>query len=209
MKKPLLYLVRHGSTTDSAKNIFRGQRNASLDKKGFSDAHSLKDFFKKKEWHRIFCSPLARAIQTATIICDDQADYQPEVTPGLESWNIGVMTGKFKTPENKKKMKHFVENPDEAPKDGESRHEFEQRVWPLLAEGIELGWKQNLPCIIVAHSSIVHSLNHLMQGESHEDLAVKPGGVMEVYLEDGEIFHGPVVKASKEDGGELDPTNAS
>jgi broad specificity phosphatase PhoE len=209
MKKPLLYLVRHGSTTDSNKNIFRGQRDAALDKKGFSDAHALKDFFKKKEWHRIFCSPMTRAIQTATIICDDQADYQPETTPGLEPWNIGVMTGAFKTPKNKEKMEHFITNPEDAPKNGESLREFEHRVWPLLASGVELGWKQGKPCIAVVHSSLIHSFNHLMQGVNHEDKAVKPGGVVEVFMEDGEIFHEPVFKAATDEDSSLDPKNAS
>ncbi len=209
MKKQLLYLVRHGSTTDSAKNIFRGQRDSALDKKGFSDAHSLKEFFKDKEWHRIFCSPMTRAIQTATIICDDQSDYQPETTPGLEPWDIGIMTGTYKTEKNKEKMEHFISSPDEAPKDGESRHDFEYRVWPFLAAGIELGWKQGVPCIIVVHSSIIHALNHLMEGEEHEDIAVKPGGVVEVYAEDGEIFHKPILKAALQDDGSLDPKNAS
>jgi broad specificity phosphatase PhoE len=208
VKRPLLYLVRHGSTTDSAKNIFRGQRNAALDKKGYSDAHELKAFFETKKWHRIFCSPLARAVQTATIICDDQNDYQPEPTEGLESWNIGDMTGKTKTPENIKKMKHFIDNPDDAPKDGESRHEFEKRVWPFLAAGIELGWKQGVPCVIVVHSSIIHSANHLMQGENHEDVCVEPGGVVEFYFEDGEISHKPIFKACTDDSSS-DPKNAS
>lgn len=208
MKKPLLYLVRHGSTTDSSKNIFRGQHNAALDKKGFLDAHALKDFFKDKEWHRIFCSPLMRAIQTATIICDDQEDYQPEAVEGLKSWDIGAMTGQIKTPENKKKMQYFIENPDDAPKDGESRHEFERRVWPLLAAGIELGWQQDVPCIEVVHSSLIHSLNHLMEGENHEDISVDPGGVVEVYFEDGEIKHRPVLKTGADDSS-MDPKNAS
>src|SRR5271168_3580690 len=196
MKKPLLYLVRHGATVDSAKNIFRGQHDAALNKKGFSDAHILKEFFKTVEWHRIFCSPLTRAIQTATIICDDQSDYQPETTPGLESWDIGAMTGAVKTPKNKEKMEYFITNPDKAPEGGESRHEFEHRVWPLIAAGIELGWKQGTPCIEVVHSSLIHALNHLMQGEKHEDIAVKPGGVVEIFMEDGEIFHQPIFKVA-------------
>jgi len=209
MKKILLYAVRHGSTTDSGKNIFRGQRDSALDKKGFSDAHALKDFFKDKEWHRIFCSPMTRAIQTATIICDDQEDYQPETTPGLEPWAIGdELTGAFKTPKNKKKLTHLVSHPDEVPEGGECRHEFEYRVWPLLAAGIELGWKQGKPCIEIVHSSVLHALNHLMEGEDHENIAVEPGGVVEVYLEDGEIYHHPVLKTSKDDS-TLDSRNAS
>ena len=200
MKKPLLWVVRHGSTTDSGKNIFRGQRDSALDKKGFLDAHSLKDFFSDKEWHRIFCSPMTRSIQTATIICDDQEDYQPETTDGLEPWNIGFLTGLPKNPDNKKKMAFYQDNPSEIPEDGESRNQFEGRIWPLLADAIQLGWEQGVPCIVVAHSSVIHSLNHLLIGEN-EDLhqAVEPGGVIEVYFEDGEIKHRPILKASQKD----------
>jgi broad specificity phosphatase PhoE len=208
LKRPLCYLVRHGSTNDSAKNIFRGQRNSALDKKGFLDAHSLKEFFHKKEWHRIFCSPMMRAIQTATIICDDQEDYQPEALDGLEPWDVGFLTGLPKNEENKKKMDGFVAHPDSTPKDGESLADFQHRVWPIIASAIELGWKQDVPCIMVVHSSIIHSFNHLMEGIDHDDKAVEPGGVMEVYFEDGEIKHAPILKETEDDSA-LDPKNAS
>ncbi len=151
---------------------------------------------------------MMRAIQTATVICDDQADYQPEKTDGLEPWDIGIMTGKIKTPENKKKMEYFIEHTDEAPKDGESRNEFEHRVWPIMAAGIELGWSQDVPCIIVVHSSLIHAFSHLMEGNSHKDGAVEPGGVVEVYFEDGEIKHRPILKAGTDDSS-MDPKNAS
>jgi broad specificity phosphatase PhoE len=199
MKKTLMYLVRHGSTTDSGKNIFRGQRDSALDKKGFLDAHTLKEFFERREWNRIFCSPMTRAIQTATIICDDQSDYQPETTDGLEPWNIGFITGLPKNEENTQLIDYFEKHKDEAPEGGESLAQFEGRVHPLLAEGISLGWEQDVPCIIVAHSSIVHSLNHLLVGEDHTELAVKPGGVVEIYLENNEIFHRPIFKTGHDD----------
>lgn len=199
MKKPLLYLVRHGSTIDSKLKIFRGNRDSALDKKGFLDAHTLKEFMERKEWHRIFCSTLTRAIQTATIICDDQADHQPETIDGLEPWHIGFLTGLPKNDENKTKMAFYIENLDKVPEGGESRRQFEARVWPVLAELIQIGWEQGLPCIAVAHSSIVHSLNHLLEGENHKDVAVKPGGVVEVYFEDGEIRHRAIFKAGTDD----------
>ena len=199
MKKPLLYLARHGTTTDSKYKIFRGQRDSALDKDGFRDAHTLREFFEKKEWHRIFCSTLTRTIQTATIICNDQGDYQPETTDHLEPWNIGFLTGLPKNAENKKKMDYYVENPEETPKDGESRHEFEHRVWPLIAEGIQLGWEQGTPCVLVTHSSLIHALNHLLEGEGHKDVAVKPGGVVEVYFENGEIKHRAIFRPGVDD----------
>lgn len=200
MKKPLMYAVRHGSTTDSAKNIFRGQRDSALDKEGFLDAHKLKEFFEDKEWDGIFCSDMVRAIQTATIICDDQSEYQPQATSALEPWNIGEeLTGADKNAKNKKLMGFYIDNPHETPKGGESRYDFEHRVWPALAEGIELGWSNDVPCIVVIHSSVVHSLNHLLIGENHEDVSVEPGGVVEVYFEDGEIKHRAIFKQREDD----------
>lgn len=199
MKKPLLYLVRHGSTTDSKLNIFRGNRDSALDKKGFLDAHTLREFFEHKEWDRIFCSALTRSIQTATIICDDQSDYQPETIDGLEPWHIGFLTGLPKDDKNKAKMAFYVEHPEKTPEGGESRREFESRVWPLMAEATQVGWEQGIPCIMVAHSSLIHALNHLLEGESHKDVAVKPGGVVEVYLENGEIKHRAIFKAGTDD----------
>ena len=199
MKRPLLYLVRHGSTTDTKLNIFRGNRDSALDKKGFLDAHALREFFEKKEWDRIFCSPMTRAIQTATVICDDQSEYQPETTDGLEPWRIGFLTGLPRNEENGAKMKHFVDHPEIAPDGGESLRDFEHRIWPLLAQGIQLGFDNDKPPIIVAHSSVVHTLNHLLEGENHRDVAVKPGGAVEVYLEDGEISHRPIFRAGSDD----------
>ena len=200
MKKPLMYAVRHGSTTDSELNIFRGQRNSALDKKGFLDAHDLKEFFEGKEWDRIFCSPMMRAIQTATIICDDQSAYQPEAINGLEPWAIGTeLTGAPKTAKNKERMSYYIDNPHEVPAGGECRYDFEHRIWPILAEGIDLGWKQSVPSIMVVHSSVLHSLNHLLEGENHRDVSVKPGGAIEVFFEDGEINHRPIYKPTTDD----------
>jgi broad specificity phosphatase PhoE len=199
MHKSLLFLVRHGTTMDSKLKIFRGQRDSALDKAGFRDAHVLREFLDQRPWRRIFCSSMTRAIQTATIICDDQEDNQPETTDGFEPWNIGFLTGLPKNEANRAKMDYFVEHPEEGIEGGESRREFEHRVWPLIAEAIQLGWIQDCPCVIVAHSSVIHALNHLMEGESHKDVAVKPAGIVEVYLDGSEIKHRAIFRPGTDD----------
>jgi phosphoserine phosphatase len=199
-RKPLLYLARHGTTTDSHLNIFRGQRNSVLDKKGFLDAHDLKDFFEEREWKRVFCTEMARAVQTATIICGDQDDCHPETVAEMEPWNIGWLTGQPKNAENKKWIQYYNEHLSEAPEGGESIYEFEGRVWPLLVAMIQTGYEQGVPCVCVAHSSIVHTLNHLLVGhQNHKEIAVKPGGVIEVFMQDGEILHEAIYKKSSDD----------
>lgn len=198
MRKTLFWLARHGSTTDSGKGIFRGQRNSALDKKGFLDAHEQKEFFEKKKWHNIFCSPLTRAVQTAIIICDDRKDEEPISNTGLKPWDIGYLTGKEKK-KYAKEMQHFIDNSDEVPEDGESQNQFQDRVHPLLADAMKIGLEEDEPCIVVAHSSVIHALSHLLYGEHHPDTAVKPGGILEIYLEDGEFKSRPALKEGKDD----------
>jgi broad specificity phosphatase PhoE len=88
----------------------------------------------------------------------------------------------------------------EIPQDGESIYQFEARTWPLLAAMVQLGWEQGVPCICVAHSSIVHTLNHLLNGHvDHAEVAVDPGGVIEVFFENGEIMHAAVFRGGNDD----------
>src|ERR1022692_3433188 len=177
--RTLAWIARHGSTTDSDKGIFRGQRDSALDKKGFTDAHQLHDFFEEHPWKSIFTSPLTRSIQTAIVIAGEKDDEIMPAIPELKPWNIGYLTGKPKK-EYSDDMQYFIDNPGEVIQDGESRDQFEHnRVHPLLIELIEVGLKGEPP-ILIGHSSIIHALNHLLIGEAG-DIAVKPGGVVEIF----------------------------
>lgn len=203
MKKILLYIARHGTTDDSIKNIFRGDRNSKLDKKGFIDAHDLRKHLVDKKWSRIYCSPLTRAIQTGYIIGEPRK-IVPLMNKELLPWDIGYLTGKDKEkfgPE----MKYFIDNPEETPEGGESRLDFEQeRVLPLIGEAMEMGLRGD-PVVLIGHSSIIHALGHMLYGENDEDndgnhkIAVSPGGIVTVYLEDGEIKAEATFKKGMED----------
>ena len=205
--KTLFFLVRHGSTTDSGKGIFRGQRNSALDKEGFLDAHELKEFLSKRKWHHIFCSDLTRAIQTATIISEDHPDESPNIVKALRPWDIGYLTGKDKK-EYADEMKAFVDHPERIPDDGESDANFEERVHPLFGEAMQIGLTDEMPVIIVGHSSLVHSLSHLLYGPDHKEIAVKPGGVIEVTEDKGEFEAKAVFKAGHDDSS-FAPTHSS
>jgi len=194
----LLFLVRHGTTTDSHKGIIRGNRNSMLDREGFNDAHALKDFFKKKDWESIFASSLTRSIQTSKIIADDRPDEVKAAIHDLRPWDVGYLTGKDKKiygPD----VTVFVEHPNMRPQDGETRNEFFDRVNPLLISAMEIGL-HGKPCIIVGHSSIIHALAHLLWGEGHPQLAVKPGGVIEVFInKQGDIDAKEILKPGVDD----------
>lgn len=194
----LWHLVRHGTTTDSNKNIIRGDRNSMLDKKGFLDAHELKEFFADKKWTSIHTSDMTRSEQTARIIAGERYDDVTESIHDLRPWNVGYLTGLPKK-EYAPDMTVFVENPDMIPQDGESRNEFFARVNPYLYVATENGI-HGKPSIIVGHSSIIHALAHFLWGEAHPPLAVKPGGAIEVFVDNkGNIDAREVFKPGKDD----------
>jgi broad specificity phosphatase PhoE len=195
----IFYLARHGTTTDSAKNIFRGDRDSMLDRKGFNDAHELKEFFADKDWENIFVSNMTRSLQTARIIAgDDRADEVKEPIRNLRPWDIGYLTGKDKK-QFSPDMQVFIENPEMQPKDGESLREFQSRINPLLIEGMEIGLTSKPP-IVIGHSSVIHALAHLLWGDGHPPLAVKPGGVIEVFVnKKGDIDARSIFKPGKDD----------
>jgi broad specificity phosphatase PhoE len=194
----LFYLVRHGTTTDSNKNIIRGDRNSMLDREGFLDAHELKDFFSDKDWAAIHTSDMTRSEQTAKIIAGDRYDDITESIHDLRPWDVGYLTGLPKK-EYAPDMVVFVENPDMRPQDGETRNEFFDRVNPYLFQAIKNGLDDK-PGIVVGHSSIIHALAHFLWGEGHPPLAVKPGGVIEVFVDkDGNIDAREILKPGKDD----------
>jgi len=194
----LVYIARHGKTDDSDKNIFRGNRNSKLNKQGFRDAYALQQFFKNKDFGNIYSSDMTRAIQTGHVIGEPH-DKVPYVTHGLEPWRIGEITGQDKT-EYAPVMKHFIDNPDEPIPGGESRNEFEQdRIRPLLVEAMLMGL-EGPPPIVIGHSSIIHAGVHMINGEGPSDIAVKPGGVIQLYLDDdGAPAISAIYKKGKED----------
>jgi broad specificity phosphatase PhoE len=208
--KTLFWLVRHGTTTDSNRGIIRGDRNSMLDRQGFNDAHALKDFFKKNDWHGIFSSDMTRAEQTAKIIADDRFNEVADSIYNLRPWDVGYLTGKDKKIYGRD-ITVFVEHPDMRPQDGESRNEFFQRVFPLLINAMEIGLHGEHPPIIVGHSSVIHALAHLLWGEDHPPLAVKPGGLIKVFVDKkGKIGARPVLKPGKDDSsfaGKTPPTS--
>lgn len=68
-----IYLLRHGQTTFNAQQRLQGHCNSSLTELGKAQASMIgaslcKKIGNKKQW-AVYCSPLGRAIETATIVC--------------------------------------------------------------------------------------------------------------------------------------------
>ena len=93
---PVMYALRHGSTTLNEDNKFRGWLNPDLDNQGIADARDAAKFLKDKGIKRIFCSDLSRARETAQIVAKELGITVVTPDEALRPWNIGELAGKDK-----------------------------------------------------------------------------------------------------------------
>lgn len=91
-----IYLARHGQDEDNARGILNGRRDNALTEIGLGQAKELAENIKEKGlvFDHVYCSPLLRAIQTASTVCDELHISRPVVHRNLIERDFGMMTGK-------------------------------------------------------------------------------------------------------------------
>jgi broad specificity phosphatase PhoE len=185
-KKLIAIVQRHGSTTLNEDNKFRARIDPPLDSKGKKQAEDAAENLKDKgiELKRIVSSPLLRAVQTADAFAE-LYDLDVEQDRGLISWALGFLGGKDKD-EYADILDLYVENPTKVPPDGESLDDFEQRNFEFFDKELR---KEDKLTLYVSHNSNCVALNKMIDEEftgkaESDDVSVKPGGTLGVYLED-------------------------
>ena len=63
-----ILLARHGRTAYNAEGRFQGHGPVPLDDVGRTEARTLAELCAQREWAAFYCSPLARARETADIV---------------------------------------------------------------------------------------------------------------------------------------------
>jgi len=90
-----LILVRHGKTVLNSlddEERLRGWMDIPLDEQGLREAQETAQRIAEHPIHRIYCSDLNRARQTAEAVV--RATQAPIVyTPDLRPWNVGALAG--------------------------------------------------------------------------------------------------------------------
>lgn len=93
----MLYFVRHGESLANAQHVFAGQKNNSpLSKKGKDQAYFLAEKIQKENIiiHQIICSPLTRAVTTASIIMNKLQLTNIQIDNRLTEYDMGELTNK-------------------------------------------------------------------------------------------------------------------
>ncbi len=88
-----LYFLRHGQTSFSRANAFCGSGlDPELTEDGAAMAQAFADFHAATPWQAVFCSPLQRAVLTATPLCQ-KLGIAPELRPQLREIGYGEWEG--------------------------------------------------------------------------------------------------------------------
>jgi probable phosphoglycerate mutase len=88
-----LTLVRHGRTGWHSDNRYAGASDVPLDEVGLRQAQQLASWAAQHPHDVVACSPLRRALQTATPVAA-ALGLRPEVIPALREMDFGVAEGR-------------------------------------------------------------------------------------------------------------------
>ena len=87
-----LFLVRHGATQLSAEDRFAGAINPELSEEGIFQVKRLAERLADDEIFAVYCSPLIRTVQTATILAKPH-QLTPIISDGLKEIDHGHWEG--------------------------------------------------------------------------------------------------------------------
>ncbi len=189
------YVGRHGDTVLNDQDRYRGQSDVPLNEKGKQDAKDQADFMADKEIGQAWTSPLSRAKDTAKQVLKGRG-IRASVSDNLLPIDVGKYTGEKKQ-DHADQMKYYHEHTDIPIPGGESIDEMNARVRKPLFKGFRVALRTGKPSFFSAHSSVIHSLGHLLH-EDHKAALVEPGGVVAVTF-DGKKFNAtPIFRSKKE-----------
>lgn len=87
-----LYVVRHGETDWNKAKLMQGNTDICLNEVGIQQAKHISEKLKNINFDFCYSSPLSRAFDTASIICDGKVDIQ--IDNRLEERELGEFEGK-------------------------------------------------------------------------------------------------------------------
>lgn len=183
----ICYLIRHGKDDDTLRG---GWSNTPLSEEGIQQVAVLAEALARNAtWNvaNIYTSDLTRARQTADIIAD-RLHVPVTCLPQFREANNGKLAG-MKNTEAIEKYPGLFWNTlawDERYPDGESPHEFFERVskaWHEFAENVR---KSGDNVILVTHGGVINVILHMINGLEYSNqtkpFSVKNAEVISVEL---------------------------
>jgi broad specificity phosphatase PhoE len=149
-----VYLARHGQTAYNAERRFQGQLPVALDEVGRAQAQQLAQRVADQHFAALWCSPLARARETAEVLAP-RLGLSPREDARLMETDAGDWTNRSFAEiqaEHPEGFQAFIGgHPDFAFPGGESFAQQGVRVAAVLAD-VEAG---DLPALVVCHGGVI------------------------------------------------------
>ena len=155
-----LLLVRHGATTLSAEDRFAGATDIPLSDEGRSQAAALAERLRDDPIEAIYCSPMRRTLETASIIADPHR-LTPVSRPALREIDHGHWEGLTRQEVEsrfKDEYARWEEDPfSSAPSGGECGVDVMARALPVIRAIVEAHHGQQV--VVVSHKATIR-LDH-------------------------------------------------
>mgnify|MGYP001831616568 FL=1 len=155
-----LYVMRHFGTKENSNGVFMGQRDCAINTNAVFNV-KIPDSFTYNKKIKLFCSPLRRAVQSASILMKNYPfiDWDLEVMDFLKERSLGEFEGKYKCLLNGNR-EYFDEmkrlDLKTTPPGGESFDEFRSRVLQVIPV-IECALIEN-DVLLVTHLQVIRTI---------------------------------------------------
>ncbi|HSH97487.1 MAG: histidine phosphatase family protein [Methylophilaceae bacterium] len=186
-----LFVVRHGQTWYNAERRYLGALDPVLNEVGIQQAYALKDMI-PEQIKTVISSPLARARQTAEIICNSRG-LSLEFNASFRERNVGVFEG-LTQQEAQSQFPglwnmNITRQWHAAPPNGETIAEVIGRVGDGLQELSEKHPYETV--LLVAHGFVAKIVRALVQEDFTDlfDWQLKNGAVYELTVPSNWIFN--------------------
>ena len=152
----MIALARHGETPYNAQRRFQGHLPVPLTERGREQAHELARVAAEREWSALWCSPLARARETADIVAA-AVGLEPVADARFAETDTGDWTGRSfaevqaEDPDGFRRFQ--VSDPDFRYPGGESFAEQSDRVQDGLRALRARPGAQ--PALVVCHRGVI------------------------------------------------------
>jgi broad specificity phosphatase PhoE len=151
-----LLLVRHGATTLSAEDRFAGATDIPLSDEGRSQAAALAERLRDDPIDAIYCSPMRRTLETASIIAEPHA-LTPVSRPALREIDHGHWEGLTRHDVEsrfKDEYARWEEDPfSTTPTGGECGVDVMARALPVIRTIVEAHHGQQV--VVVSHKATI------------------------------------------------------
>ncbi len=150
--KTNVYLIRHGATVVSGRDPFAGSIDVELSDEGRTQAVQLGKRLASAPLAAIYCSPMGRTIETASLVGAPHG-LTPQTDPGLREINYGQWDGLDKAVVAEQFAENWAQWQEDpygtAPGGGDSGASVLARALPALQQIVEQHRGQTVA--VVAH----------------------------------------------------------